>query len=229
MSNPDAYISLVSSLPSSERLFAAKQPPLSRLRLERRLSSLEPSDRETLAVIENLMSWRNYDMEDSHTVGIKRARLALETLESETLRGIVVDRVDLRTAIAALRMRRRGENAPTAMWTQSRLSKHIVANWSDPRFKLDIPMPWLREAATLLENRDPLGLERLILRVTYDKLKRRGSNHHFDFEAVAIYVLKWNIFDRWARSDEHAAAKRFEVIAQEALGEFADLSLEGVS
>lgn len=227
MSNPDAYISLIASLPSSERLFVAKQPPLSRLRLERRLSSLTPEDRKTLTTIDNLMSWRAYTMEDDNAVGMRRAKMALEELNSETLRNIIMDRLDLRTVVAALRMRRFDENSPDTPWSTSRLTRHIMANWSDPVFKLETRMPWLREAATLIDNQDPLGLERHILRVTYDQLKRRSAGHYFDIEAVVIYVLKWNIFDRWARSDEHAAAKRFETIAQEALGEFADLNLEG--
>ncbi len=229
MSNIDTYIALVTSLPSSERLFAAKQPPLSRLRLERRLSALDPRDQARLEEIERLMSWRDYSMDDGNASGINRAKLALENLNNDTLQNIIMERLDLRTAIAALRMRRRNEAAPVGMWSHSRLTRHIIANWSDPTFKLDTRMPWLRQAATLMENQDPLGLERHVLRTTYDQLKRHGSNHYFDFEAVVIYVLKWNIFDRWARSDEHAATKRFETIAQEALGEFADLTLEGVS
>ena len=39
MVDPDAYVALISSLPSSERLFVAKKPPLSRLRIFRRSSS----------------------------------------------------------------------------------------------------------------------------------------------------------------------------------------------
>jgi len=44
MSDPDAYIALISSLPGSGRLFVAKQPPLSRLRLDRRLTALTTED-----------------------------------------------------------------------------------------------------------------------------------------------------------------------------------------
>ncbi|MCV6597506.1 MAG: DUF2764 family protein [Mangrovicoccus sp.] len=229
MSDPDAYIALVSSLPSPERLFRAKQPPLSRLRLERRLAALSPADRACLAVIEKLMSWTNYEMSDDSAVARARSKAALDGLQSATLQEIVQERMDLRAVIAALRMRRDGQSAPAAPWAQSRLIPHIRANWSDPGFKLETRLPWLKEALALLEKRDPLGLERHMLDVTHRQLQRHGAKHHFDFEAVVIYVLRWDIFDRWAQSDARAAARRFETLAQEALGDFADIDLQGVS
>jgi len=42
MSDPNVYIMLMSSLPSPEALFLAKRPPLSRLKLDRRLRVLAP-------------------------------------------------------------------------------------------------------------------------------------------------------------------------------------------
>lgn len=228
MSDPDAYIALISSLPSSERLFIAKQAPLSRLRLDKRLSALTLEDRKRLDLVEQLMSWRSYNMDDGDLVAISRAKTAMGQLGSETLCAIIAERMDLRTIVAALRMRKNGRAAPTAPWGASRLTAHVVANWSDPTFKLDRRMSWLREAVGLLDKQDPLGLERHILGVTFRQLQRHAARHFFDFEAVVIYVLKWNIFDRWARSDARAATSRFEALAQDALGDFAELTLEGV-
>jgi hypothetical protein len=45
MSGTDSYVMLMASLPRSERLFLAKQPPISRLKLERRLQQLTAEDR----------------------------------------------------------------------------------------------------------------------------------------------------------------------------------------
>lgn len=229
MSDPDAYIALVASLPNPERLFRAKQPPISRLRLNSRLRALTPEHRATLAEIEAVMGWGAYSMNDDLAEARGRAKRLLARLEPGTLRRIVAQRMDLRVAVAALRMRRDGSAPPSDGWAQSRYSRHIVANWSDPTFKLETRMPWIVEAQHLLGQKDPLALERFILDVTYRQLQRHGSNHLFDFEAVVIYVLKWSIFDRWARSDAHAAAARFEKLAQEALGGFADLELQGVA
>ena len=228
MSDRDAYIALVSSLPSSERLFASKLPPLSRLRLEMRLSALKPDDQATLAQIEDVLRWRSYAMDVTSGQAIARAKKLLAHLESETLRHIVVERLDVRTVIAALRLRKQGNGPPTKPWGHSRFTRHIAANWTDPTFKLGGRMPWLPNAVTLLGQRDPLGLERYILDVTFRQLQRHAGNHLFDFEAVVIYVLKWNIFDRWAQADAYAAISRFEALAHDALGDFAELSLEEV-
>ncbi len=229
MADPDAYIALVTSLPSPERLFLAKQPPISRLRLDRRLNALESNHRALLGEIEAVMAWGSYKMGDDDQFARLRAKALLAGLENETLRAIVSQRMDLRATVAALRMRRDGQAAPTLAWAQSGLTQHIIANWSDPTFRLETRLPWIPEATQLLEKKTPQDMERFILEVTYRQLQRHGASHYFDFEAVVIYVLKWSIFDRWARSDARAAAARFETLAQEALGDFAELELKGAS
>ncbi|MCL6285771.1 hypothetical protein M3P21_19795 [Ruegeria sp. 2012CJ41-6] len=227
MSDPDAYIALVSSLPSSERLFVAKQPPLSELRLRKRLSALDEDDAKTLHRIEHILSWASYDAQAEIGEVVKRARSLLRNLPQPTLRAIVADRMELRSAIAALRMRRDGMAAPSGQWGFGKWTRHIAANWSDPTFRLDAPLPWLREAGSLLEAGDALGLERHLLEIAFRQLQRHGGLHHFDFEAVVIYVLKWTLFDRWAASDAQAAARRFAQLSDDALQDFPDLMLEG--
>ncbi|MCE8007777.1 hypothetical protein [Aestuariivita sp.] len=227
MSDPDEYIALVSSLPSSERLFVAKQPPLSRLRLDRRLAALSAEHSLMLAQIEALLSWSAYDMQADEAVAIRRAKAALRDIAQPTLRAIVQDRMELRTAVAALRLRARGDGPPPGAWGLGRWTRHIAANWSEPTFRLDRSMPWLREAARMIEHRDPLELQRHLLDVSFRRLQRHAARHQFDFEAVVIYVLKWNIFDRWAQANAEAAARRFSELSLEALRDFPDLMLEG--
>jgi len=229
MSDPDAYIALISSLPGSERLFVAKQPPLSRLRLERRLTALSSEDARVLKVLEHALNWSDYDMDVTDAQAIQRCRQALKDIPQPTLRKLFMERMDLRTVVAALRLRNQGGAPPTGAYGIGRWSRHIPANWSDPSFGLETPMPWIKEAGQLLKAEDPLGLERLLLSVSHRQLKRHAARHLFDFEAVAIYVLIWNIFDRWAQSNAQDAAKRFEKLAQQAMAGVADIDFEGVS
>ncbi len=227
MSDPDAYIALISSLPGSERLFVAKQPPLSRLRLERRLTALTSEDARVLKALEHALNWSGYDMDVTDAQAMKRCKEALEDTQQPTLRKILVERMDLRTVVAALRLRKQGGGAPSGVFGMGRWSRHIPENWGDPHFRLEGAMPWIKDAKQLLEAEDPLGLERLLLSVSHKQLKRHASRHYFDFEAVAIYVLKWNIFDRWAQSNAQDAAKRFEHLAQQAMADVADIDFEG--
>ena len=58
MSDPNAYVMLMSSLPSPEALFLAKRPPLSRLKLDARLRVLTPEDAHVLRLVEGLLQQR---------------------------------------------------------------------------------------------------------------------------------------------------------------------------
>lgn len=226
MADPDAYVALVASLPGSERLFVAKQPPLSRIRLDRRLRALSPEDAETLSVLEGALSWSSYGMEVSDAEAIARGRAALARVPQPTLRALMAERLEVRTAVAAIRRRLAGVPAPTGAWGFGRYRRRIVARWSEPTFGLDRPYPWMREAVRLAEARETLDLERHLLEQTYRMMRRHGAAHQFDFEAVAIYVLTWNIFDRWARTNAEAATRRFEALTLEALSDFPELRAE---
>lgn len=48
-------------------------------------------------------------------------------------------------------------------------------------------------------------------------MKKIGQGHYFDFEAVIIYVLRWDINDRWAKNDEKKAIQQFEKLVEQAL------------
>ena len=198
-------------------------------RLDRRLTALAEDDRATLTLIEDVLSWRAYDIGQSDADAIRRARGALGQVTQPTLRAIVQQRLELRTAMSAIRRRGRGDGPPAEPWGFGRWTRRIAANWDDPTFRLGTGFTWLREAVTLLDKQDTLGLERHILDVTFRQLQRHGAAHLFDFEAVVIYVLKWDIFDRWARSDARAATHRFEDLVQSALGDFAEPALKGMT
>lgn len=137
MSDSDAYIALISSLPGSERLFVAKQPPLSRLRLERRLTALRPEDARVLKGLEYALDWSAYDMDVTDSQAIQRCKDTLRGILQPTLREVFTERMDLRTAVAALRLRYQGGGPPSGSFGLGRWSRHIPANWSDPTFKLD--------------------------------------------------------------------------------------------
>lgn len=227
MGAQDEYVTLVASLPSSERLFRAKQPPLSRLRLDKRLGALSPEHAATLAVIEEALSWGAYAMSVSGAQAVARLERALAVVPQPTLRLILRERFELRVAVAALRRRAAGDGPQSAAADWGVWGRRLAENWSEPTFKLDRRHPWLARANLLVSEGDPKGLERHILEVTFRHLQRRAAFHHFDFEAVVIYVLKWSIFDRWARLNAEAAQRRVEALADAALADFPAPEFDG--
>ncbi|MCG8689840.1 MAG: hypothetical protein MI806_01390 [Minwuiales bacterium] len=229
MNDPDPYVMLISSLPGVQALFLTKQPPLSRLKLDQRLRVLAPEDAEILKLVEDALNWRQLPIAASEQDVIDRGRQAMTRIDNETLQLIVRDRLEIRTCIAALRRRYRGEGPPTdgTPWGFGRWVGQIARNWTEPTFRLDGVFPWLREADRLMRDDDTIALERLILEQSYKSLQRRAGEHAFDFEAVVIYVLKWSIVDRWSRYNAEAASRRFEDLTEAGLGSFATLSFEG--
>ena len=225
MSDPNAYVMLISGLPRPEALFRSKRPPLSRLKLDRRLRVLAPEDAELLKRVEQVLNWATLPITLTEEQIVARARAAMQSIDNETVRLIIRDQLEIRTCMAALRHRHRSEQAPAAgrVWGYGRWLAHIARNWSETSFRLDTVFPWLREAAKLLKAGDSLALQRLLLEQAWKNVSRQAGEHEFDFEAVVIYVLKWDIVDRWVRYNGEEAAKRFEELTRAGLGDYAAL------
>ena len=229
MKDPNVYIMLMSSLPSPEALFLAKRPPLSRLKLERRLRVLAPEHAWALRLTEKVVHWGDIPLAATDAELVARAKMALREIENETVRLLIRDRLEIRTCMAALRRRLRGEPAPASGtdWGFGRWTRHIARNWTETSFRLDAVFPWLREADKLLKDGESLPLQRLILQQAWKSAKRRKGAHQYDFEAVVVYVLMWNIVDRWGRYDGEKAVERFDRLTEAALGDHAKLFGEG--
>ncbi|MEM9049265.1 MAG: DUF2764 domain-containing protein [Pseudomonadota bacterium] len=202
---------------------------MTRLRLDKRLRVLSAEDAAVLARIEAILGWGAYPMSVTSATAQARIREALAHIPQPTLRAVVRERIDLRCVVAALRQRAAGVAAPTAPDAYGRLTRRIGENWADPAFKMGRHLPWLPMAAELIAAQQPKKFERHILEVTFRQLQRWGAAHQFDFEAVVLYVLKWSIFDRWARLDPKAASARFDALAEAALADFPTSQTNGAA
>ena len=231
MSDPNEYTMLMASLPHHSSLFAAKRTPINRVKLESRLRVLTPEHRETLDLVVNALLWFALPLGLEEAKIIARGREAMARIENETLRQVILDRLEIRTCVAALRRRHSGQtSSPTDRnWGYGRWLKHIERNWSDPSFRLDGVFPWLREADRLMRDGDTLGLERLLFETVWKNLGRYAAEHEFDFEAVVIYVLRWSVIARWTIYNGEAASQRFAELVDSALDEHAQLLQGGTS
>jgi len=219
MSASHHYAMLVTSLPHHGALFGARQAPLSRIRLRQRQRLLDEKDRACLRVVANLLEWSRQGMERSDEEIIARAGAELPKLDNVFARDLIVWQLELRTVVAALRRRQRGQAAPTGRvsWGFGRWLGHIVRHWNEPQFRLERVYPWLAEARTLLGTGDALGLERLLLNAVWEHLERVAEGHHFDFEAVLIYSMRWDLVARWTGYRGEEALIRFEEMVREGL------------
>ena len=206
----DEYATLMASLPSSSGLFKAKVPPLSRIKLDRRLAMLTPLHRYLLQQVEQILDWRLMDANIDHHELIQRRKKLFEQIQQPTLQRLIQERLEIRTFIFALRLREKGHQAPVNRdWAFGRWQQHIVRHWHEPAFQLQRIFTWALQAESLYQNKRPFELEKLLLEVSYKQLQRHAGQHQFDFEAVVIYVMKWNIINRSTQYNSHVASKRF--------------------
>jgi len=220
VSTANRYAMLISSLPYHGVLFGARQTPLSRLRLQQRLKLLEPEDAECLRRIGALLDWSYMGRERSDEDIVAHAREVIPTLSNALVRDLVVWRLELRTLVAALRRRLRGQTAAPMHphWGYGRWLGQLRRYWNEPHFRLEQVFPWLPEARTLLESGNALGMERLLTGIGWEHLERLSDGHHFDFEAVLIYTQRWSLIARWIGHDGEAAQERFDRLVEAGLG-----------
>jgi hypothetical protein len=217
MAAEDRYLTLLSSLPAHGPLFRSRHPPLSWLRLCQRLNWLEDDDAQELERLLALVSWhrQRFEVEDEELV--LAAERAVAEFSSPFTRDFAIWRLELRTIVAALRRRHAGGPLPRGRrWGFGRWLPMIERNWNDPHFRLERVHPWLPEARRMLDRDDPRGLERLLLDTVWSHLDRLDGDHRFDFEAVVIYVMRWQIVARLIREDSQQALERFDALLDEA-------------
>nr|WP_086937959.1 DUF2764 family protein [Thaumasiovibrio occultus] len=217
-----AYHGLLTSLPHIDSLFDSKITPISRYQLDRRLSALTFDERKTLSMIEKLMHWDKGDDEANDAELIKFATRAREQVDNKILKDLIDWRLDMRTVVAALRRKKAGEKAPAEpRWSFGTRYEFIRRNWNVPYFNLQFTFPWLPDVARYMEEDQSLALEKELLSAVWQELDRLSTKVSFGFEAVVIYLLRWNLVYRWTTYDSEVAVKRFDQLVENALGSFA--------
>lgn len=218
------YVMLITSLPALGPLFGADQTPLSRLRLDKRLQLLIPEDASALNELTSVLHWVNLDLKLQEEKLLQHAQQLEKTWGDCFLSDLLRFRLELRSAVAALRRRRRGEHEPPARpWGYGRWVRHIERYWNEPGFRLQRVFPWIEEAERLIEARNSRSLDRLQMTVVWNHLTQIGAGHDFDFAAVVIYVMRWDLLVRWSSAQSEAAVLRFDELVDSALGEYSQL------
>lgn len=213
------YTMLMTGLPRHPgSLFTAKQTPLSRIQLDRRLALLDTQDRKDLRLVEDILFWSRLSAETDVRV-VEKCNRAMDLIDNGFAKQMAMLRLEIRSLMTALRKRNRGESPPNKdeIWGVRRWLPFITKNWQQDDFGMAHRVHWLPEANQLLVRRESLELEKLLLGITWQTYGREANRHAFDFEAVVIYVLRWDIINRWTRYDSERALTRFDNLIDEAM------------
>lgn len=221
MSRPShRYYQLVASLPFLPRPRQAERLPINEPRLEQRLNLLPPEDREIVMELQKFIRWQNHDLaDDEAAVGANYQKLR-ERNHHPAVRAAIDFRMNLRTVMAALRRRHRGESDPpsNSNWGAGKWVRHIETNWNHPDFRLAPVFPWLPQVRDHLEKGETRQLEELAMNLAWEDLEKTALNKPFGLEAVIAFLFKWDILKRWLSYQEEAAREQFDQIAEAMFG-----------
>jgi len=205
------YTMLMASLPRHKNnLFDEEQVPVSRIQLNKRLSFLSQEDTADLLKIEELLHW-SHMKKDIDPAFVTKTINSIASINNQFIKDIVIWRLELRIILAALRMRHQGlQKAPDNKILGFDYWQNAITHyWHHPDFGLSKRLPWLAEANALLTANKSLELQKLLFGVVWDHYHRQNFGHYFNFEAVIIYVLRWDIINQWSSCDQTAATQHF--------------------
>ena len=221
----ETYYTLVSSLPKLPYFERAEWLPLSQKQLDQRLSMLTPEHAVQLRLAEDLVKWQRQPITRTSEQVIRDYKRLLPQLTHPALYEFIEYRMTQRTALVALRRRRRGLGPPAAdeAWGVGPWVRRIPGAWDRADLGLGQMLPWIDEASKLLEAGDANGLERLLMDAVWTRLGRIAERTPFGFEPVFAFFFRWDILQRWLSYDAEAGKTRFQELISEVTREHQQL------
>ena len=201
----------------------AERVPISRLKLEERLKMLQPTDASVIEEMGDFLVWERQPLERTDEDVVRHYDQFMETVVNRFARDLITQAMTVRSIIAGLRCRRLKLDPPHGV---APIAAHIARNWNHPDFRLGMRFPWIAEVDAKLNGDSPFDLERKKLDIAWLHVKRLSDQHHFTFEAVVLYLIRWELVYRWTQRDAKTGLEKFERLASESMGEFANMFSE---
>jgi hypothetical protein len=196
---------------------------MSRRRVEERLAYLHEDDLAELTQAEGLVSWHRQPVTRTSDEITEMYDELMATTRNRALRSIVEFRMNMRSVIVALRLKRLGRRAPAGRWGVGPYTRMIESRWAEPEFGLVAVFPWIPTVQEFLDSGDAMGLEGLLMDQSWRQLSRVADRHPFGFEQVFAFVFKWDILHRWLSYDAEKARESFEELILEVTRDHQDL------
>lgn len=219
-----SYFTLIASLPSLPSHFDVARPPITRLQLDDRLKMLTEEDAGTLNQFKDFLAWDRQPLDQTDAQVVDRFRRLQDEVRHPVIWKVVVNRLNVRTLVSALRRRRGGDGPPQAVGD---LVDPIRRHWKEPYFRLEQRFPWLTSFEEHWQAGDALAAERILYETTWKFRYRMAAQFTFSFEAVLLYLARWSIIDRWTSRDAEVGKSRFDQLIEETLGDYANIPFHG--
>tara|TARA_R110001592_G_scaffold52649_9_gene161381 strand:- start:104186 stop:104893 length:708 start_codon:yes stop_codon:yes gene_type:complete len=217
MSSED-YTALLCSLPHLVNPFKYQSQSISLVQLQKRMNMLSYDDYVWLNKLRQLFYWGGISLDQDEAVLVKQAQRFMDELNNDNIKSWLLWRMDIRSIISAMRRRKQGQSAPKGtLWAYGNYINHIENNWSSPCFKLENRYPFLPEIEKHLKAGESFELECCLLKAVWHFYSTRQPENEYSFAAVILYLMKWDLIDRWRQYDTELGAQRFSQLVQECL------------
>jgi hypothetical protein len=207
----------MSSLPPMPPRFDVARLPISGPLLEDRLTRIPEADLSLLERMRDFLFWDRLDLSATDEDVVARWKEFLATTRNEMARQIVAYRMDVRTIVAALRCRRRGLPMPPSL---SEWLPTIRRNTSEPSLGLGTRFPWIAVVDKHLADGNVDDADRLLLGNIYEQWSRWSAGRPASFEALLLYVARWDVIHRFVSRDRQRGEQRMEQLVTEAIGDY---------
>jgi hypothetical protein len=99
----------------------------------------------------------------------------------------------------------------------------IRRHYQHPEFQLQGRYPWIGRFDQLLGEGQALAAEKMMFEYTYQNLTELLPDDPFAFEALLVYLARWELIERWTSMDATVGQQRFAHMIKETLGDYAQL------
>jgi hypothetical protein len=130
----------------------------------------------------------------------------------------------MRLLISAARRKRLGLGPPdwaTRVMQSDEVLGQVRKNWTQPYFGLGVHYRWVESFCRAYDSGDMREAQRVVFNERWNDWTRIAERYTFTFEAIIVYLVRWEIVDRWTSQNTEAGKARFAKLIEETLGEYA--------
>jgi len=219
-----SYYMLVSSLPQLPTRFDSGRLPISWPTLRHRLRMLEHEDGQITQKIGLYFLWDRQPLDRTDDDVIERYHQLMANNSNHLVRHLIHSRTEMRLLISCVRRRKAGLGPPgwlDRVADSDSVMSHVRKHWPELNFGLGVRYRWVEAFTRCYDAGDMREAQRVVFNERWNDWTRIAERYTFSFEAIIVYLVRWEIVDRWTSQNAEAGKARFAKLIEETLGEYA--------
>jgi hypothetical protein len=211
---------LVASLPALPIRFDAGRLPITRATLRTRMNMLDPEDHRVIDQVAAFFVWDRQPLDRTDEEVLQTYNQLMREIDNPLVRRIIDHRIDMRTIVTAIRRHQHGDGPPEGIGQTTPI---IRRNWNQPGFGLQNRFWWIDPFTRALEAGRVREGQHTLFTDLWKTWTKISEQYFFTFEAIILYLARWEIVDRWTSQNADEGRRRFDDLITETMGEYANL------